>query len=255
MMEITVKQRLVEYLKYKKIGQNRFERLAGLSIGYINKLRREPSVTKIRCILNAAPDLNEKWLLTGEGNMLLDSDVRLVLEEKKPPKSFTTNSHGVRFYEQSDGLLMEVPLVPYNALGSPDDEFAELLANRDNMELRLFHVDKVYHGNYLSFIVDGDSMDNGSRRSFQRGDTVLVRELDRDDWLPKLRISKWPYWVVAWGNCVRLKQIVAQDAEAGTVTLHSLNPSPEYTDFTIRLDDIHRLFNVVQHVPQTNEYN
>ena len=73
-MEATVKQRLIEYLKFKRIGQNRFEKKAGLSIGYISKLRIEPSPTKLRDIINAAPDLNKEWLLTGEGEMLLPKD-------------------------------------------------------------------------------------------------------------------------------------------------------------------------------------
>lgn len=34
-MELTVKQRLVRYLAEKGIGQNKFERLAGISNGYI----------------------------------------------------------------------------------------------------------------------------------------------------------------------------------------------------------------------------
>lgn len=73
-METTVKQRLIEYLKYKGIGQNRFEKKAGLAIGYISKLRIEPSPTKLRSIINAAPDLNKDWLLTGDGEMLLPKE-------------------------------------------------------------------------------------------------------------------------------------------------------------------------------------
>lgn len=92
-------------------------------------------------------------------------------------------------------------------------------------------------------------MDDGSRRSFENGDTVIVRELPRDEWAPKLRIKDWPFWVVVWNNCVRVKQIVSQDETAGTITLHSLNPSPEYTDFTLSLDDVSRLLNVIRHIP------
>ena len=69
-MQLTVKQRLVQYLKYKKIGQNRFESLAGLSNGYISNLKTSPSVDKAEKIFVAAPDLNRDWLLRGEGEML-----------------------------------------------------------------------------------------------------------------------------------------------------------------------------------------
>jgi phage repressor protein C with HTH and peptisase S24 domain len=74
-MEQTVKERLIAYLKNKKIGQNRFEALAGLSNGYISHLVNAPGLDKLTKILNAAPDLNKTWLLAGEGEMLNSNTV------------------------------------------------------------------------------------------------------------------------------------------------------------------------------------
>lgn len=111
----------------------------------------------------------------------------------------------------------------------------------------------MHHGRYVAFRVDGDSMDDGTRDSFARRDIVAVRELSRDKWLPRLHYTKWPFWVVVFGNNVRIKQIVNQDDE-GNITFHSLNPSPEYTDFTLRVDEIRRLFNVVKHIPHPREF-
>lgn len=69
---MTVKDRLITYLKYRRIGQNKFESLAGIANGYISKLKTSPSIDILMRILNAAPDLNRDWLLTGEGSMLVD---------------------------------------------------------------------------------------------------------------------------------------------------------------------------------------
>ena len=69
-MERTVKQRIIEFVKYKGIGQTKFEKAVGLSNGYLNQLRHAPSYEKIQMIIGAFPDLNEVWLLTGEGEML-----------------------------------------------------------------------------------------------------------------------------------------------------------------------------------------
>lgn len=69
-MERTVKQRIIEFIKYKGIGQTKFEKAVGLSNGYLNQLRHAPSYEKIQMIIGAFPDLNEVWLLTGEGEML-----------------------------------------------------------------------------------------------------------------------------------------------------------------------------------------
>lgn len=181
------------------------------------------------------------------------SDVHVVESQDVMP--YTENNKGTRFFKREDGqILMEVPLVPFNVLGSPDDEFATLVADREDGQMEIFEVDAVHHGEYVSFMVDGDSMDDGTYDGFRRGDIVLVRKLDRQHWLPKLHFKQWPFWVVVFGNCVRLKQIVAQDEKTGNITFHSLNPSPEYTDFTLNLDQIRILYNVVLKKPKQVKY-
>ena len=247
-METTVKQRLIQYLKFKKIGQTKFEEMAGLSRGYITNLRKEPTTSKLLMILSAAPDLNRRWLETGEGEMLTGSDVTPVRQSEL--EEYETTKNGTKFYRREDGkIIMEVPVVPIAALGSPEDEFTKYINDYENDTVTIV-VDGVHHGKYVAFRVEGDSMDDGTRNSFERGDIVVVRELARDKWLPKLHIKTWPYWVIAFGNNVRIKEIIAQDETTGTITCHSLNPSPEYTDFTLSLDDIHRLFNVIKKKPK-----
>ena len=242
----------MRFISYLGMGQTRFEAETGLSRGYLSKLKNEPSPSKILGIISKFPELNKDWLLTGEGEML-NTNVAPV-QAAEAVEEVTVNSHGNKFMQTPSGMLMEVPVVPFAAMGSPLDEFAELI--RDNgFEHVSFPVDGVHHGSYYAFRVEGDSMDDGTRDSFQPGDIVLVRELDRSDWAPRLHFGKWPYWVICWGNCVRLKQITAQDEAGSTITCHSLNPSPEFTDFTLRLSDVHRLFNVIQVVPKPRVFS
>lgn len=70
-MQTTVKERLMQFIDKKKISKNKFEKLAGLSTGYLNQLRHSPSADKVKSILVAFPELNQTWLLTGEGEMLV----------------------------------------------------------------------------------------------------------------------------------------------------------------------------------------
>ena len=252
-METTVKQRLIEYLTYKKIGQTKFEEMAGLSRGYITNLRKEPTTSKLLKILSVAPDLNKTWLETGEGEMLNSIQEVVPLAPGKV-EEYTTTKSGITYYKREDGqLLMKVPIVPISALGSPADEYQQILEEFDG-ELVTIEVSEVHHGSYIAFRIEGDSMDDGTWNGFRKGDTVVVRELSRDKWLPKLHIRDWPFWVVVFGNNVRIKQIVSQDKDTGAITLHSLNPSPEFTDFTLQLDEVSRLFNVVQHVPKPRKF-
>ena len=244
-MESTVKQRLIRFVKYKGLSQKRFEEAVGLSNGYINNISKGIGAEKLQRILSVFPDLNQVWLLTGEGEML-NTDVTPV--RKSELEEFTETKAGLKFFTREDGkLVMKVPVVPIAALGSPEDEFAELVKEHEGDTVSVV-VDSVHHGSYIAFRVDGDSMDDGTRKSFERGDVVVVRELDRDKWLPKLHIRDWPFWVIVFGNCVRIKEIISQDETS--ITCHSLNPSPEYTDFTLHLDDVSRLFNVIQKIPK-----
>lgn len=73
-MEETVKQRLVKYLRFKGLGQNKFEAMAGIGNGYISNLKKAPGIGHLTKILKAAPDLNEKWLTEGIGEMLKTSE-------------------------------------------------------------------------------------------------------------------------------------------------------------------------------------
>jgi hypothetical protein len=241
-------ERFFKYMKVKGLNDNQVTVSCELSQGLLGQARKGKSdlgPATINKILKIYQDLNRTWLLTGEGSMLYDSDVTLI--QPTTIEEYTTTKSGNKYFKRSDGqLLLEVPLVPIAALGSPDDEWADII-NDGTLEKVQFEVDAVHHGHYFSFKVEGSSMDDGTRNAFQPGDTVLVRELPRDEWAPRLRISDWPFWVVCWDNCVRIKQIIAQDTEAGTITLHSLNPSPEYTDFTLPLSRISHLFNVIQH--------
>ena len=73
-MNDTVKQRLNYFIKSKNISINRFEKETGLSTGYVNNIRVSMQPDKIARIAQKFPELNTGWLLTGEGEMLKDTD-------------------------------------------------------------------------------------------------------------------------------------------------------------------------------------
>lgn len=83
-MEESVKERLIAFIKYKGISIRRFEMACGLSNGYIKSLRYTPTMEKMRSIIRAFPEINQTWLLTGEGEMLIKD------AEERPRISYTT---------------------------------------------------------------------------------------------------------------------------------------------------------------------
>lgn len=241
-METTINQELasaIARIKYKySITQTKIASEIGVSKQYLSDTvnGRCPFTSELRTkLLKKFPDA-------------LSDVTPIELPDNASAEEFTVTSNGTRFLKRHDGqLLMEVATVPIAALGSPEDEYATINENYGDEKL-LVEVDGVHHGKYFAFHVEGDSMDDGTRNSFGAGDTVIVRELPRDEWSPRLHYRQWPFWVVCWGNNVRIKQIIAQDGDA--ITLHSLNPSPEYCDFTLTLSNVARLFNVVQVIPK-----
>ena len=87
---MTTKERFVEYLKFKGIGQTAFEESAGLSRGAIAK-KTGFNADSIEKIATACSDLNINWLVTGLGEMLGHSNN----EEDEPKISYTK---GVPYY-------------------------------------------------------------------------------------------------------------------------------------------------------------
>lgn len=70
-MESAVKQRVMEFIRYKRIPIAKFENLCGLSCGYIRNMRKGFGVEKLNNITKMFPELNPKWLLYDDGEMLV----------------------------------------------------------------------------------------------------------------------------------------------------------------------------------------
>ena len=72
-MENTISQRLKAFIAYKEISVREFERICGLSNGYVAGIKHVVLPEKMSNICRHFPDLNSVWLLTGEGEMIKNS--------------------------------------------------------------------------------------------------------------------------------------------------------------------------------------
>ena len=70
---MSVKERIKEYVKYKKMTIRYFEATIGVSNGYVSSMRNSIGVDKLEEISDLYPDLNISWLMTGKGPMLNDA--------------------------------------------------------------------------------------------------------------------------------------------------------------------------------------
>lgn len=179
--------------------------------------------------------INIDWLITGDGEMLLDSS--------ESDENIKPNPNDEAKLITNPNIKM-IPLVSQYAQagylsGFADAEYMETLPRVP------FIVDHEPHGNYMSFEVRGDSMFDGSSDSLVEGDLLMCREIDFDYWKSKLFINKWKNFVVVHRTeGVLVKKIIDHDVERGIITLHSLNPM--YKDIKICLSEVAQLFSVVK---------
>ena len=123
------------FLKYKKLSQGKFEKIVGLSNGYVNKLRRDVSASSMEKIVCAFPELNPNWLMVGEGEMLRQGNTA---SADHSPNAIvnagnhvsivgnTTNQYGDSPAESSNWS----PVVPQNVASMQDTDVFEYMQTR-----------------------------------------------------------------------------------------------------------------------------
>lgn len=79
---MTVKERLIEYIKFKGISIRSFCRTSGLSESYVTSIRSSIQPDKLNMIAQHFPDLNTGWVLTGEGDMIKSSSQLPTIERE-----------------------------------------------------------------------------------------------------------------------------------------------------------------------------
>ena len=69
-MDNLLKNRLLEFIAFKKINNSDFEKICGLSNGFVYNCSPKTRMLSLNRISAKFPELNIDWLRTGEGEML-----------------------------------------------------------------------------------------------------------------------------------------------------------------------------------------
>ena len=108
-MESSVKQRLINFLDYKRISKAEFSRKLGVSSSYIGAMRKSIQPDKVERIAILFPDLNIQWLLTGSGeminttsNIISNANGVVISGSNNMPNSSIDNRH---YYSDSPDVL------------------------------------------------------------------------------------------------------------------------------------------------------
>ena len=210
-METSVKQRLIQFIKYKGIGQGKFEKAVGLSNGFVNNIRVSITPEKLQKIALYYPELNKSWLLTGEGEMLTNeiqktAEKDLLSDYETYLLPMTTHAGGLNGVS-TDGTLLQ---------------------NCEKVISPIKGVD-------FAITVYGDSM----APEYPSGSRLLIKRID-----PSIFIDWGKVFVLDTSNGVIVKEVHTCEKE-GYVTCHSINPDPKYADFIVPLSEVYGMYRVL----------
>lgn len=219
--------RILKIIELKKISKSKFYKETGLSNGFLDKVK-DVGASKLEQILKTYPEIDEKWLLTGEGEM--------IKREKK------NEAHPI-----TAGYVKYIPLVSQYAKagylsGFSDQTYIDTLPTVPVILTQ----EQEPKGEYVCFEVSGDSMISSEfpEESLFNGDILVCRNVNKDYWTSKLHINKWDFVIVDQDAGVVVKRIIDHNPENGDITIHSLNPI--FEDKVLNLSHVNKLFNVVK---------
>lgn len=195
----------------------------------------------IQEIATTFPDINKKWITDNKGTMFLSDNALINGKDLNHSISKLKSKNGTE--EVSPVAEQNYMIVEYADLavsaGMLGGDFSEaFVESLPETHKRL--IPREYNeGNYLVVRVNGDSMDDGSKRSLSDDDEILIRLwTDSIDTLP-IR-SKLFVLTTRSGHIV--KQITKIDHKKQQITCHSFNPL--YPDQIVDFDEVIQLFTV-----------
>lgn len=267
-------QKIMDYFELnpnsfaKKIGLKRTQNLYDIRDGKVKKI----SIDLANKITTVFTVINRDWILDGSGEMELAS-----VKQLQPNKEVDTvdeigsiidvvesevleNSFGNKFEKLPNGqYLMYMPLFEWDVAASLlDNEGDTRHPDYADIENYIAVVEKPLQGKYSAFRIKGGSMEGVDVRKFiPDGSIVWGRELQPMHWKDKLRINKYPLWVIGSTEFGRptLKEIVRHDTEKAVITVDSWNPSLEYAhNVDISLNTVKMLFYIMKVESSISEY-
>lgn len=206
-----VRERLIEYIKYKRMSRRGFAISIGASGAFVNNISKGIGNEYVDSIKTKYPDLNMAWLLTGEGDML---------NEVKS--------------QQTD--INIIPLLPVSAQGGSLNDFVLSVKNEDCEKII-----SPIRGADFAITVSGESM----APEYPSGSKVLIKKIDE-----KAFIEWGRCYVLDTCNGTVIKKLAApveNDPKFGKnyVTCISVNPNPLYSPFRVPLCDIYGIYRVM----------
>lgn len=200
---MNLQERLRQYIEYKGVTTQEFEKMADLSNGAVSKMGDNTRTSTLDKISNSFPDLNINWLRMGIGNMLITP------AQKPTPKNVVE--------------VEELPLIPISALAGAlsgsDMSFMEYECER--------YIVPIFKDADFLIRLQGDSM----MPKYVSGDIVACQRVPLD----RLWFQWGKTYVIDTRQGALVKRIEPSDKE-GFISIHSENPL--YKPFDLPTEEV-----------------
>lgn len=228
-MEATVKERLILFIKNKGLSQSAFERMCGMSNGYVNNLKNSMGIAKLQSVLSVFPELNQQWLLTGEGEML-NSDDEIAKQYTKMCITQMADDTAISKMETTtdceEAEVMEsFPILPEVVAESRDTNI-EAYIEENSSELERVNPSSLLSASHAAERILRTSM----LPTFQPEDIVFVRFLP-----DRMKLCDGDIYYL---NCTNRPTMIRRIKFEPDNRLRLVAQNPQYGDVIIARDDI-----------------
>lgn len=202
-------ERFDKYMKYKGLNDNKVTNSLGFSVGTLGKSRKENrdlSDRNIETILKFYTDLNRIWLLTGEGEMLINN-------ETLPEQTHDT---------------YRIPLLPISAQGGAFNDFVVSVQESECERV----ISPIKNADF-AISIQGDSM----APEYPSGSQVLIKRINE-----RAFIEWGKTYVLDTCNGSVVKNLYPSD-DPNKVICKSINP--DFPPFEVSLSDVYGVYKVL----------
>lgn len=219
------KERLLQFLRYKKLGQQKFEISIGMSNGWANKVGDSIRENTLQKIKEVYPELNIAWLKSGVGEMLNDtgeSEGTLYTPNESPK--------GLRGATEEENTATWVLLLPVTAQGGSLNDFVVSVKESDCEK-----VVSPIRGVDFAMTVSGDSMSP----EYPNGSRIFIKRINE-----RAFIEWGKVYVLDTCNGTVIKTLVPSEKD-GYVKCVSINSDLIFAPFEVAMSDIYGVYKVL----------
>lgn len=219
------KDRLLEFLRYKGLGQQKFEISIGMSNGWANKVGDSIRENTLKKISEVYPELNIAWLKSGVGIMLNNGESEETLYTPKEENPKERNQK-----DATEETAKMVLLLPVSAQGGSLNDFVVSVKESDCEK-----VVSPIRGVDFAMTVSGDSMSP----EYPNGSRIFIKRINE-----RAFIEWGKVYVLDTCNGTVIKILVPAEKE-GYVKCVSINQDPIFAPFEVAFEDIYGVYKVL----------